>query len=1144
MRYFDWILAVAMGAGLAACAGDGGPDDREAGSYLAAPWIDQANATGTSRSTPDRAGPTTVTLVTGDRITLSGGRGVSITRGQGRERIRFEVTRRGDHLHAIPADAAPLIAAGLVDPRLFDVTGLVELGYDDRRDDLPVIVTGTDTAGAVALRSLSAAGAVTTRALPSVRGAAIRIAKRRAADAWAAMAGEPGRAATGQVPLLRGSTPARLWLDGKRRLFLDRSAPQIGAPAAWAAGYTGAGVLVAVLDSGIDDSHPDFAGRIAHQRSFIDGEDPDRAVDDLGHGTHVASIAAGSGAASDGLYRGIAPDATLLIGRVCNAFFCPESAILAGMEWAAASGASIVNLSLGSIDGEEIDPLEQAIGALTEQYGVLFVAAAGNFPRCGGPDARQVGSPSTADAALSVGAVGPDDELADFSCVGPRTGDAGLKPEVTAPGVAIAAARAPGTPAGDQQPVDDFYARLSGTSMATPHVSGAAALLLQEHPDWRAAELKAALMASADPTAGSTPFDQGTGRIDLARAIELTVIPRPASLSFGRATWPHDDDQPISHDIIYRNTSDSAVELSLSIEETADDPDEPGIFEVVPETIAIPPGGEASVTVVADTRLGPDGPHAAVLIAAAGGQALRTPLSVDKEVESYDLTAELVGLDGQPAPGWLVVFSVATGEGWFVDAASGSAAIRRPAGEYLVAGSMWGEGPAGEYNAQLIQPSLQLASDATIVMDARTAAPIDVTVPDPSVRRGFDVFQFARLTDSGDAVGLASIGPPVLDGSPPVDLVGHLGPAVDPTEFQTALSSFWAVPGPPDPFDLFAGSPVTYSTLFEPPPGRAPTGFVRHLQRSDLAELQVEIGAPAPGLTPSLAHQGFPTELPSALLVGLYVSLDGFRRTDYLTAEAGAWQSIFVEADEVGFVHHFLQSDPPLRPQAGQRERVSWSLGMLGPDLGFPDRGGLSQVGRLGSLLFVLDPTLYSDAPGHRSAAPFELATVRLFRDDELFDEQAGSQAVFAVPPEAARYRVELESARDPEADRSTVAHVRWTFRSAATDGDGPLPAMVVRFDPPLDRRHRAPKGRPFVIPLALSRQPGSPSVPLQLLRVDASYDRGETWQRASVVRFGEVGFAIVHHPDMRTTVSLRARAVDHEDNRVEQVILDAYRLR
>ena len=160
-------------------------------------------------------------------------------------------------------------------------------------------------------------------------------------------------------------------------------------------------------DTGIDATHPDLSDRIAASANFTEGEEEDG--DFVGHGTHVASIVAGSGAASDGQFQGVAPGAQLLDGKVCMEFGCAESWILAGMQWAAEQGADVVNLSLGGPDFEGLDPLEEAVEDLTAQYDVLFVIAAGND---GGE--RTINSPG-AGRALTVGAVDKTDELALFS---------------------------------------------------------------------------------------------------------------------------------------------------------------------------------------------------------------------------------------------------------------------------------------------------------------------------------------------------------------------------------------------------------------------------------------------------------------------------------------------------------------------------------------------------------------------------------------------------------------------------------------------------------------------------------------------------------------------------------------------------------
>ncbi|GAB3987587.1 hypothetical protein GCM10029978_106970 [Actinoallomurus acanthiterrae] len=403
-----------------------------------------------------RSGTEKVTLVTGDVVTLGEQRGAlslrQIDRGAGRERIRFTTMRLDGHLYVIPSDAQRLVGTGRVDERMFDLTQLVAWGYDDaHRKDVPLLAQRGPGSARTALKDASV-----TRSFAKTKIDVVRVPKTRTTPFWKDLAGaRSGAQLAGGV--------AKLWLDGKRKALLDKSVPQIGAPTAWAKGLTGKGVTVAVLDSGYDTKHPDLKDVVTEARGFTDGG-PDDVQDHLGHGTHVTSTIAGSGAASGGKYKGVAPDAKVVMGKVLNDDGEGlDSWILAGMEWASGK-AKIVSMSLGGQDFQGADPLEQAVDSLTASTGALFVVAAGNDGLRGD---RMLSSPATADAALAVGAVDGSDDLAYFSSRGPRVGDYAVKPDITAPGVDIKAA-IPVDDAGGEEP----YGEISGTSMATPHVAG------------------------------------------------------------------------------------------------------------------------------------------------------------------------------------------------------------------------------------------------------------------------------------------------------------------------------------------------------------------------------------------------------------------------------------------------------------------------------------------------------------------------------------------------------------------------------------------------------------------------------------------------------------------------------------------------
>jgi serine protease AprX len=302
-----------------------------------------------------------------------------------------------------------------------------------------------------------------------------------------------------------------IWPDMPVHAWLDEAVPGIAAPQVWDAGFTGAGVKVAILDTGLDAAHPDFEGRLSGWRDFVtpSASDADQPRDPNGHGTHVAGIAAGSGAASNGRYRGVAPEAELIIGRVLDAAGGGRtSTVMAAIEWAIDAGAQVINISLGGppypADGD--DALSLLCNAAVDEGAVVCVAA-GNM----GPAGHTVGSPGAAHRVITVGA---SDErngalrVAPFSSRGP-TGDGRSKPDLIFPGVAIAAPRASGTRLGAT--IGERYTALRGTSQATPMACGTAALLLQANPRLRPDQVKERMLEGARELGGISQVEQGRG---------------------------------------------------------------------------------------------------------------------------------------------------------------------------------------------------------------------------------------------------------------------------------------------------------------------------------------------------------------------------------------------------------------------------------------------------------------------------------------------------------------------------------------------------------------------------------------------------------------------------------------------------------
>ncbi|MDE3090561.1 MAG: S8 family peptidase [Chloroflexota bacterium] len=294
-----------------------------------------------------------------------------------------------------------------------------------------------------------------------------------------------------------------IWYDEPVHTMLDQSVPLIGAPNVWQAGFTGKGIKVGIVDTGIDPDHPDFAGRIVQMKDFT-GQGPN---DNHGHGTHVAGIIGGSGAASNGKYKGVAPECVYYTAKVLRGDGSGSTSdVMAGVEWATQQNVQVINLSLGS-DGacDGTDALSVTCDAAMNR-GVVVCIAAGNA----GPGAGTVGSPGCAKAVITIGATTKTDQVADFSSRGP-TSDGRVKPDVCFPGASIHACRAKGTSMGT--PVDDYYTTASGTSMATPHAAGTCALLLQAKPTLSPQQVKDLLTSTAKNLA-LDPNTQGTGRAD------------------------------------------------------------------------------------------------------------------------------------------------------------------------------------------------------------------------------------------------------------------------------------------------------------------------------------------------------------------------------------------------------------------------------------------------------------------------------------------------------------------------------------------------------------------------------------------------------------------------------------------------------
>jgi len=358
----------------------------------------------------------------------------------------------------------------------------------------------------------------------------------------------------------------------------------INVPMAWnELNAKGDGIVIGIIDTGIDYNHPDLGGGIGANKKVIGGydfinNDPD-PLDDHGHGTHVAGIAAASGT-----LKGVAPNAKLMAIKVLDKYGSgSDSQVLAGVEYAmdpdgnplTDDAPDVVNMSLGRTPDPN-EPMSEAVNNAVQQ-GIVFCIAAGNEYSY-----MKIGTPGIAEQAITVAATDNYDATANFSSRGPVRNSFYLKPDVAAPGVDI-----------NSSYLNSGYTTMSGTSMATPHVTGVAALILSKHPDWTPADVKAALMSTTKPAVQRNYLETGAGVIDAYNAISANIIMSPGSISYGKV-----DNTPgtfTRQDIItVSNKGASVQKVSLEVNGTTSSSMN---ITVSPASFQLQPGSSKEVTV-------------------------------------------------------------------------------------------------------------------------------------------------------------------------------------------------------------------------------------------------------------------------------------------------------------------------------------------------------------------------------------------------------------------------------------------------------------------------------------------------------------------------------------------------------------------
>ena len=1074
----------------------------------------------------------TVTLITGDEVTVGaldgGDPTVTVRPADPGEGASFSTVRRDGDVFVIPDDVAALVPR-VLDRALFNVTDLVEMGYTDAaRGGIPLIVRGgTPAATTSVLRQKSA--------LPSIDARAVELSKADAAELGSAL---ERRAQPGTADTLAAGID-KIWLDAEfRAADLDPNLTAVGAPQAWNSGLSGAGVDVAVLDSGVDANHPALAGQVIAQRNFT--AEPS-AADKLGHGTHVASIIAGTGAVANGARKGVAFAADLLSAKVlANDGSGRASQIIAGMHWASKQGAEVVNLSLGGPAGPADGPVVLALEQLTKSTGTLFVVAAGNS----GPGSGTIEAPGTAASALTVGAAAANGGTAFFSSRGPVRGSFRTKPDLTAPGVNIAGAKAGGGQA-------DPYITKSGTSQATPHVAGAAALLLEQHPYWSWREVKTVLATTADPFAAPVANIEGSGLLDLRQATDTTLRLSRPNFDFGYLRYP-EGRQPRSTKLRVTNTGPKAQTVSLSDRQRNLDREEapPELVTLSRSELSLVPGASATVTVTVAPRNGEPGSYSgAVTLARAGHEPRTVPLGFYAEPPRHDVHLTVLDRHGEPYAGGTVRLANMrdmypdTGGGYVTAHLdkNGQATVRVAPGPFSVMAKVLTPAQSGKPETVTLagSPEVLVDGETSVTIDARDAQrlrPARVAGVATEVR-AVSIHYGRWDATGGGGLGNAIYATPeqvrrgqvFLEPTEPVEA----GAVVFQTRWRLAATENQPGQRVGTVYDLLLGGP----TVPEPLSYR-----VSRAEAKDLARLDVDYRALGSPAAYAERRQAYTELVPSAFAISHPLPVPQ-QRVEFVTAGPQVqWQQCVAAPERV--VVRLCEE----RRGYDRRERVGpvWFRGLTPvvrapwhtrTSMRFPI--GLTDGSHSGSL--VRDAVLGEQ-------------TLRLFRNGiEL--KRNGDSNYFDAPPEPATFR--LVHTANPDTEVLPIGRefkTSWTFPSHGPTEQGDFTTeprlLSVDYQPRTDSEGRMRAWRPVMLTLRVTLpklgDDGSRVVPDAELRFWASGDGGQSWHPGIVVprKDGEY-FTIVPGmlPRPGDTLSVRVEATA-EGRGVTQTIIDAYQVR
>ncbi|MEU3456349.1 hypothetical protein ABZ671_22545, partial [Micromonospora sp. NPDC006766] len=592
--------------------------------------------------------------------------------------------------------------------------------------------------------------------------------------------------------------------------------------------------------------------------------------------------------------------------------------------------------------------------------------------------------------------------------------------------------------------------------------------------------------------------------------------------------WPHDNDEVRSSTVTYHNGGSAPVTLSLGL--STDAP--AGIFSLDADTVTVPAGGQASVTLTADTRQGGDvtGGLGGQLTATAAGVSVQTPFGVVREELKYPVKVTATERGGAPAEGAFTVFLRKDWSRSYITFGA-SSDLRLPPGDYF-AFSWVDEENGGSYStSQLMYPKLKVSGPTTVSMDARGAKGFDVTVPDPTAMpllASFDArYVEGKDFDMGVGVGsgdFASIFSKLIGPKPAKGLSSQLSGTLAKVDEEGDLS----------------GTPYVYNVGWFSKNDLL-GGLVKHLKPKDFATVRSSHAAVVPGSAGVKFSFFAPPGGGGGWAIG-WETLLPFTRTEFYTGDT-PWQTeLIVEMPTDGDDWPETLSDNGALTtyKAGRTYQEQWNKGVFGPSVA-PFFPGDVPAGREGDLMYI-SPGLLGDGQGRAGYGQITSGHGALYRNGKLIAESNEGPGVYTedVAPGAATFRFDGSLERD--ARLTTKLSVSWTFKSASAKKPQSLPLTAVSFAPPLDDHNVGKAGSTVAYPVTLTQTDGSGKV--NKLTVQVSYDDGKTWKNATVSNHGGSWQVQVTHPKTGGFVSLKASGADTKGNTFDQTVIRAYELR